>query len=295
MKFLQKAIMPGREHAWLTAGDDLLCGYVVDASDAAWATTPAALVAVHGLTFPGSPYAADPAFVDVIRVPASSATPVVPALGTVAGQVAGPFADHAPFDPRGFAAAEQVVPVWWLDPIRVPAGSEVWRVFRDGHEELVASYPHVASGWTPAAEYAVQRTTDLLPSPSLGVFGVWQGHRVIADILPSGKIVVASVTELPGLRLVARGLWAATVDPEDVAELGLLRIVGTWKGLPCQVVRTLDADQVRIVSLARNAFDAEAVGLQKTDAGVYEATISRTELQNLSGASTVVTPHQLIE
>lgn len=288
MTFLQKAIMPARERAWLSAGDDLLCGYVVDASDAAWATTPAQLVQVHGLDFPGSPYAADPDFVDVIRFPATSGTPVIPALGVVGEIVGGPFSDHPPFDPRGFAPGERTVPVWWLDPIRVPAGSELWRVLRDGTEELIATYPHVAAGWVSSADYPTPREGDVLPSESLGVFGEWNGARVIADVLPAGQIVVASRIELPGMHLVARGFWATVAEAGDVSQLGLLRIVGRWNGQPCQVVRSLDGDQVRIVSLGRDAFAAEAAGMQKTDAGVYEATVSREELSDLAGVSTVV-------
>ena len=288
MTFLQKAVMPARERAWLAAGDDFLCGYVVNASDATWATTAAQLAELHGLGFPGSPYPADPDFVDVIRFPASSATPVIPALGVVGNAVGGPFADHPPFDPRGFAPGEQTVPLWWLDPVRVPAGSELWRVSRDGTEELVASYPHLAAGWVTSAEYATARAGDLLPSESFGVFGEWNGERVAADVLPNGQVVIASRAEIPGMHLVERGIWATVTDADTVANLGLLRIVGNWKGIPCQVVRALDETQVRIVALGRDAFAAEALGMQKTDAGVYEAMVPRSELSNLAGASTTV-------
>ncbi|WP_167051957.1 hypothetical protein [Salinibacterium sp. ZJ77] len=289
MTFLQKAIMPGRERAWLAAGDDLLCGYVVDAADAAWASTAAQLVEVHGLSFPGSPYTADPDFVDVIRFPASSATPVIPALGEVAGVQGGPFRDHPPFNPAGFAPAEQTVPVWWLDPIRVPAGSEIWRVHRDGHEELVAAYPHVAAGWKPAADFQVPRESDLRPSHVLGVFGTWKGERVIVDLLPDGQAVIASLSEIEGLHLIERGFWATVVDAAEVEDLGLLRLVGNWNGLLVQVVRSIDAETVRVVFVGRDAFAAEAGGMQKTDAGVYEATIPQSDLADLAGAATAVT------
>ena len=47
MRFLQKAVMPARERAWLAAGDDLICGYVVDAADAVWADTASKLGHSH--------------------------------------------------------------------------------------------------------------------------------------------------------------------------------------------------------------------------------------------------------
>jgi hypothetical protein len=112
----------------------------------------------------------------------------------------------------------------------------------------------------------------------------------MADVLPNGKVVVASDVELPGLLLVERGIWAATVDASEVSEVALLRMTGTWRGLPFQVVRSLSESELRLVYLGRDALAAEAAELQKTDAGVYEATVARDEVTDIQAATFAPTP-----
>ncbi len=278
---LQIAVMPGREDSW-GDGDDLLCGYVVRAADVSWATRPAQLFAAHALGFPGSPFSAQSTAIDVLRFPVTPFTQLVSATGgtTEDGEMLGEgFIDPLPFTGTGFvAAAGHVVPLWWVEPTRVPAGSQLWRIRVDGPEELIATYANVASGWQPASP------GSFLPSDLYGGIAQWRGHKVMADILPNGNAVVASLIELNGLRLTERGLWGGVVDPSELASIHALRITASWRGLPFQLVRRWKSDDTllsRLVYLGRDARAAEAAGLQKMDAGVYETTASINELVDL--------------
>lgn len=293
MKYLQKAVMPAREREWLAYGEEAVYGYVVQAEHAVWADTPEKLFRVHGLGFPGSPLGAELSFLDVIRIPVTPFVRVEAAVGGTTSQEAlltgGAFVDHPPFTGNGFVGGvpEHIVPLWWLDPIRIPAGAELWRVFADAHEERIATYGHVASGWVAEGEYALKRAAWMPPSEVNGVFGTWRGVRVLADPLPNGSVVVASAGELPGLRLTERGIWAGVVDKAEVNSLVGLRFTCVWRGLRFQIVRRLLGEngtlQARLVYLGRNAFSAEAAGLQKTDAGAYEATAAWSELGEVQG------------
>lgn len=290
MSMLQKAILPGRERSW-AAGDDLLCGYVVRAEDVAWARTPAQLVEAHGLGFPGSPFSADSEVLDVLRLPVTPFLRTIDATGLPTGdagaQIGGEgFVDHPPFTGNGFAAVreQQIVPVWWLNPMRVPAASELLRIHRDGTTELLAFYNNVASGWQPIG------AGTFPPSDVMGVFGTWHGIRVFADVLPDGRIVIASPTQAPELHLTERGLWATTVDAAEVQNLHTLQLTATWRGLAFQMVRrwtTADGLVARLVYLGRDSRIAEAAGLEKMDAAVYEATAPVAELVDVRGLELV--------
>jgi hypothetical protein len=122
---MQKVVLPGREQLW-AQGDDQLVGFVVSAADVAWARTPRDLLEVHGLGFPGSPFSPESTAVDVLRFASSPFMRFVNATGapsTSAGEPLGEgFIDHLPFSGNGFApvTGDYIVPVWWLEPTRVP-------------------------------------------------------------------------------------------------------------------------------------------------------------------------------
>jgi hypothetical protein len=285
---LQMAVLPGREQSWAD-GDDLLCGFVVRAADVSWATSPAELFAAHALGFPGSPFSPQSTAIDVLRFAATPFTRLVSATGgtTAEGEPFGEgFVEPLPFTGTGFVATggDHVVPLWWLEPSRVPAGAELWRIHADGADELIATYANVASGWQPAG------AARFGPSDLVGVFAEWNGHPVFADILPNGRAVVASSTEVDGLRRTERGLWGGAIDPSEVAALHALRVTASWRGLPFQLVRRWSAGEAllgRLVYLGRDARAAESAGLQKMDAGVYEATAPISELVDLQAAELV--------
>ncbi|ANG84390.1 hypothetical protein [Microbacterium aurantiacum] len=288
-ELLQKAVLPGRESAWV-GGDDLLCGFVVRAADAAWAKTPRQLFDVHGLGFPGSPFTAESTAVDVLRFPASPYARLINATGAPVGADVEPmgegFIEHAPFTGNGFAAGSEnhIVPVWWLEPMRVPAGSELWRIHSDGREEFLSVYANVASGWQPAP------TPRIGASDVFGVFAEWRGVQVLADPLPDGGVVIASFAEQPGLKLTERGLWAGRIDASEVTTPFALKLTGLWRQLPFQIVRRWQQDgalYARGVYMGRDSRAAEAAGLEKTDAAVYEATLPLAELTDIQGVQLV--------
>ena len=142
---LQKAVHGYDLEQYLGRSADLLAGFVLPAAQLA-GLTPAQLHSVHGLGFPGSPFPAAPEHVDVLRFPAPS--------GESLHVAAEPeVRDRPPYTGTGFAGWEggTPVPVYYLDPVRVPAGAELWRISGHGTESLLGVYPDAASGWVPVA------------------------------------------------------------------------------------------------------------------------------------------------
>lgn len=294
MTVMQVAVLPGRERLW-TMGDDLLVGFAVKASDAAWATTPTELFGVHGLGFPGSPFSPESTAVDVLRFPVTPYARFVNATGTQApadlppGSPGEGFVQPAPFTGNGFAPVpeQRFVPMWWVEPMRVPGGSELWRIHADGREELISAYPNIASGWLPS------QPTGMAPSDVFGVFGTWRGQRVMVDILPNGATVIASPVQVEGLHLTERGLWAASVDATEVSSIHTLRLTCTWNGLPFQIIRrwqTENGPVARLLFTGRDSRVAESAGLEKTDNGVYEASVALSELADVQGVELTPAP-----
>lgn len=298
-RFVQKAVLPGREGAWLRFGDEVVSGFVVDAADAAWADTPEKVFRLHGLGFAGSPLSPDLPFLDVVRIPVTPFTRLEAATGGTNAQEArltgGRFIDHPPFSGNGFVVGvpERIVPLWWLDPVRIPAGTELWRVYADAHEELVAVYPHLASGWQTVGEYASDPERVQWPSAVLNVFGHWRGQRVFVDPLRDGRVAVASTSELEGLTRSRRGLWAGVVDAAEVTGISAVRFTCAWRGARFQIVNRYESDggpQAQLVYTGANAVEAEGLQLVKTDAGVYEATAPWAELTEVEGFEVVPAP-----
>lgn len=300
MTVLQRVPTPARVRTYLALGEDQVGGYVLDAADITWAATPAALFELHGLGFPGSPFRPDAPYLDVLRFPVSPFTQVVAATGgqtrEAAAQMGGGFVDHAPFTGTGFASArDQLVPLWWLDAARLPAGAELWRVAADGSEQLRAAYSDVGAGWSVVAGAGEDRQAAASPSDVLGVFGTWRGERCLADPMPDGSVTVASWGEIPGagMRLTDRGLWAQRVPAHEVTELHELRITCRWRGAPFLLTRRwrqADALVGRLLYLGRDSYAAEALGLEKTDAAVYEATVPIDDLSDVQAVQLTPVP-----
>lgn len=281
--------MPAREGAWLVEGFESVAGFVVRAADIAWAKTPAQLVEALGLTFPGSPI--DPAapFVDVLKFESNGLLSLVDALGgptaEAAARAGGPFVEPAPFTGTGFAAvAEHFVPVWWLEPTRIPAGAQLWRVQAGGQADVLAVYPHVGIGWQVAPGLDVGAVRRPLPSALQGVFATYQGERVIADVLPDGSVVVCSPVPRAGFENKSeRGLWWSVVEGVEVTGL---RVRAKWRGLPFDVIersQTAQGVTALLVYAGKNYLVAEAAGLAKTDQGLYEAVVAWDELTDIEG------------
>lgn len=301
MSVLQRVPTPARVRAYLTLGEDQVGGYVLEATDLTWANTPSKLFEAHGLGFPGSPFRADAAHLDVLRFPVTEFTRLVEATGGQtrdgAARMGGEFVDHAPFTGNGFApVSDELVPLWWLDVTRLPAGSELWRVHADGSEQLRAVYVDVAAGWSMVVGAGEEdRQVPVPPSDVLGVFGTWRETRCLVDLLTDGSAMVASFDELPDddSPSNARGLWARSVPAADVIDVHALQITAHWRGTTFLLTRRWRRDDrlmCRLFYLGRDAFAAEALGLEKTDAGVYEATVPLDELADVQAVELTPQP-----
>ena len=278
MDIFQKIVTPGRLRLW-TQGDDLLTGFVARQADTAWARTPSDLLEAHGYAA-SDPLFAGSTFVDILRFPSAESLSFIPATG----EGGAGFVEPAPFTGTGFApTAKGIVPLWWVEPTRVPPGSELWRIHVDGREEFLSVYANVASGWQPGQGQA-------LPSDVCGRFVRWNGEAVLADQLENGRVVLASYTRIEDAKLTERGLWARVVEASEVEQPYTLRLTARFGDLPFQIVRRWhDGTRAvaRLVYLGRDATLAERAGLERTDAGVYEVTAALDELIGVRGEELV--------
>ena len=273
MDIFEKIVTPDRLRLW-TQGDDLLCGFVARAGDTGWAHTASDLLEAHG--YPSSDQdAPDGTHVDVLRFRSAGITFI-----SATGEGGEGFKGLPPFTGTGFApTARGLVPLRWVEPTRVPPGSELWRVHSDGREEFLAVYANVASGWQPGHG-------DALPSDVCGRFALWDGVPTLADTLEDGRIVLASYTPVDGAKLTERRLWARVIDADLVDQPYTLKLTADVGGLPFQVVRRWNDGTrtlARLVYVGRDAPRAEAAGLERMDMGVYETTVAVDQLENLQG------------
>lgn len=279
MTQLTKAVTGARESAWLTAGVPWVAGYVVRAADVASARTPDALFAELGLGFPASPFSADAPFVDVVLLPPS---PDLLLTSPAEGDGRPALLDHEPFrSGSGFVdSAAGFVPVWWAAPSRLPAGSSLWRMAADGTSRMIAGYASVAEGWIAAPGVELP-ATPVRDAQVLGLRATWRGRELLADVLPDGRTVVCAPEEFEGAARSPRGVWWREVPPAELEDVVVLRVLATWQALPVQIVamdQGADGAVAHLVYVGRDMPAAEAAGMAKTDAGVYESVVPVDEV-----------------
>ncbi len=270
MTLMQKAVTPAQTHAHLTAGHDRMAGYVVRAEDVAFATTPAALFEVHGLGYPGSPFRANAAYVDLLRFES------------------GPQLQYR--DVPGY-----IVPLWWLRHSRLTPGAELVRVHADGSQTLLARYGDVGTGWSVTALGHRPALASL--SRCVGPVAKWHGAYLEADLVDGGHTVVLALANPPlaetGFHQAPSGRWYRRVAREDVSELFELDLTARWNGLSVRVVdQWQDAQRyvvARISHLGDDLDRAEALRLDRVEAGVYEAVVYAAELTDIQ--TNQVVPH----
>jgi hypothetical protein len=293
---MQKAVHRFDVEQFLGRSADLLAGYVIPAAPVA-GLAPGQLHEVHGLGFAGSPFPAGPEFVDVVRFTA-------PSREFLHDAAAPGIHDHLPFTGTGFASWDGGVPVplYYLDPVRVPAGAELWRITGQGAETLLGVYPDTASGWVPVAWDGPAAAGRLEPQDVLGTVAVWDFNPYIADITDDGQAVVLCAFEEPDdeepedgdldedeswepWTETARGLWRKKVDIGEVTDVFESVWTGTFHGLDFRVTGhgrdQQGRDSFKLHYIGHDAAAAEAAGLHKSDAGVYWAAAARTEVDNL--------------
>lgn len=282
MSQLTKAVTAGREDAWLIRGLSWVAGYVVRLDDLTSPPTPESLFSELGLGFPSSPFAAGEAFCDVINLPPS---PDLMLVSPAEGDGVAAMTDHAPFaSGSGFVdSAAGFVPVWWAAPSRIPAGASVWRISADQEPRMIAGYASVAEGWV-AGPGVTLPDTPVFNAHLLGMRAMWRGSEHLIDLLPDGRVIVCSAEEIEGGEKSARDVWWTQVSRDELTEVVVLRVLATWREVPVQVValeETPDGVTAQIVYVGRDMLEAEAAGMTKTDAGVYESAVPADDLIDL--------------
>jgi len=91
--------------------------------------------------------------------------------------------------------------------------------------------------------------------------------------------------EHKGLNKSATGRWFASFEPDEAPTVFGMRVTAHWQGSELQAVRRFQTESgeiaARIVYTGRSGNEAESIGLQQTDAGIYEATVPWHELENV--------------
>jgi len=283
MDYLQKAVGPGQLAEYLANASDRIAGFVLRAADVAGAGTPGLLYQAHGLGFAGSPWRPDEPFIDVLRFP-------VPLKNYLHDAMAPDVVDRPPFTGTGFAHWEGgQAPLFFLDEVRLPAGSELWRVHASGAEELLAVYTDVGYGWTVIAEGLGDVARPVPPSFLMGWRAIWREVEFSADLLDGGrKVVLASAEEPPagydGFVRTPRLVWRAEVLVAEVTDVYELYASCLYQGLEFRVTDVAaDADGrvFRLSYVGHDADFAEGIGLNKADAGVYWTLAREADVRDL--------------
>ena len=264
MILMQKAVTPDLAASHLTQGYDRIGGYVVRASDVAFATTPAQLFEVHGLGYPGSPFHRWDEHIDVLRFWSA------------------PQLQYR--DVPGY-----IVPLWWLRHSRIPPDAELVRVHRDGSSELLARYGDIGTGWTLAGHGGLRPSMASL-SRCVGPVAKWHGAYLEADVVDEGRTVVLALANPPlaetGFEQSPAGRWFRQVPREEVSELFELDLTARWNGIAVRVVdQWQDAQRfvvARVSHLGDDMRRAERLGLLRVEAGLYETEVYAAELTDLT-------------
>ena len=267
---VQKVVAPWVSQAFYNQGYYHLGGPVVRAVDVVDLTTPAAIIDAWRLDYEGSPFVADPEFVDVLRF---RVHPLMSLVDPIGGPER-PWPTYA----NGFLGGATIAPVWMLERTRVPAGAELWRIGRDGQQECLTTFTGPARGWAGARGY-------FPPVHLVGTRAKWQDLDVPADLVHNGDAVQLALvgdTAPEGFEQVRVGVWSRDVPRDEVTELFEVVITGTYRGIPCRILQHTP-DQSRILLLSDDPEVARTVNAEEADVGTYEATVGTEELTDIAG------------
>ncbi|SNY70946.1 SseB family protein [Paractinoplanes atraurantiacus] len=155
---MQKTLPPDQVDYYLERGYDRVAGFVHRATEVEHLRTPAELFAALGLSYEGSQHQPDAKEAYVLRWPAYR-----PSLYRIpyGGQneqalraMDGWVIERAPFRGNGFAPGESrdVVAEFKVDSVRLPHGSQLWRIDVDGNERMVAIFDNDGPLWRRVGE-----------------------------------------------------------------------------------------------------------------------------------------------
>jgi hypothetical protein len=155
---MQKPISPEQLSYYLERGYDRVSGFVHRSGEVAHLKTPEQLYQALGLGYAGSAFRPDAAQAFVLRWLAYRANLYrIPYGGQhEAGMRAmeGWVIERPPFRGNGFAPSEtnDVIAEFKVDSARLPHNAQLWRLRKDGEEELIALLDADGPRWRPVGE-----------------------------------------------------------------------------------------------------------------------------------------------
>ncbi|MEV4406502.1 SseB family protein [Actinoplanes sp. NPDC049598] len=155
---MQKTLPPDQVDYYLERGYDRVAGFVHRATEVEHLRTPGELFAALGLSYEGSQHQPDAKEAYVLRWPAYR-----PSLYRIpyGGQneqalraMDGWVIERPPFRGNGFAPGEgrDVIAEFKVDSVRLPHGSQLWRMDADGSERMVAIFDNDGPLWRRVGE-----------------------------------------------------------------------------------------------------------------------------------------------
>ncbi|GAB3312908.1 hypothetical protein EK0264_11690 [Epidermidibacterium keratini] len=169
----------------------------------------------------------------------------------------------------------------------LPAAAELWELTSDGRQERRGVLDLGQTRWKlfgSAADYdgpdAPLTPTELAGLRSRGDMARSSGRFVAR--YQGGDFTAAVHIEESATTVELRDGSGGLVDavPLDACEaLHYERVVCTWRAAPFVVVIELD-DKLVLEYLGNNAIEADQLGLERHDQGVYRATVARDEARS---------------
>ncbi|GAA2618347.1 hypothetical protein GCM10010436_22470 [Paractinoplanes durhamensis] len=155
---MQKTLPPEQVDYYLERGYDRVAGFVHRATEVEHLRTPHELFGALGLTYQGSPHQPEAKEAYVLRWPAYR-----PSLYRIpyGGQneqalkaMDGWVIERPPFRGNGFAPGEgrDVIAEFKVDSVRLPHGSQLWRIDADGSEHMIAIFDNDGPQWRRVGE-----------------------------------------------------------------------------------------------------------------------------------------------
>jgi hypothetical protein len=156
---MQKMISTEQLAYYLERGYDRVSGFVHRAEEVAHLRSPELLYTALGLCYAGSPFKPDDNEVYILRWMAYRGNLYrIPYGGqheAAMRAMQGWVIERAPFRGNGFAPSEgrDVIAEFKVDSARLPHGSQLWQLDRDGHELLIATLDTDGPRWYRVGEH----------------------------------------------------------------------------------------------------------------------------------------------
>lgn len=151
-ELMQKAIRPAQVPFYLDRGYDRVSGFVQRAADVAHLRSPAEVIAVLGLSYPGSAIPADATELYLLRWlayhPQLYRNPLGGRDDTALQTAEAWVVERPPFRGDGFAPGEGSAPIVErkVDSVRLPHGAQLLRLTAEG-EQIIGVFDADRGGW----------------------------------------------------------------------------------------------------------------------------------------------------